>query len=372
MRTPFFYIIVLLCTVSCVRNEPYRVLTVNLNSSLNNELSFYDLFDKLDIIPLEDSCLISNGQYSEPQYLSIWDNGYFVLDERSGSLYSFGLDGSYKGTISRRGHANNEYDLAYGVQWNDKNNYISVLDPRANIYRYKNNGVFISAEHINGITAIHSFYEKNDTCVFFTSSDRENLHLWCHKKIRPIVYTPSISLKNQFNAPFPFIKKGNELYYYEGVSGDIYALNLSSCIMEKVFSWNFLMHNVDVARLQDPDYDFLTSLRHELYDCVYPFLNIAWLEDLLIANVLYHNAEHLLIYNLSTDQSYLIKEVKEGARIKFMVAKDDTLYLLTDSESLSEFVSLNILDDNNKEVYRSVHNTSSNPVLLKYSGIRFP
>lgn len=352
--------------VSCSQKQDVEILHVDIDAGLKKEFSFFDIFDRLDIIPLADSCLISNGHYSEPQYFSVHDKGYIILDEKDGSSYSFDTEGTFLGVISRKGRARNEYDLAYGIQTTTDGN-LTVLDPRAHFYRYDADGIFLGKEQIEGMVAIHNFYERNDTAILFTASEKDNLHLWTKGRLTPVEYIPPVSLKGKFNAPFPFFEYGRNVFYYEGLTGNILKLNFSEGKTRKIYSWDFGRHTADLSVMETPDFDFLTSLSSSYYDCVFPFLNIVRVGDRLYATVLFHNEEHSLIFDLSRKEFSFFQLFKENVRFKFLTAKGNALFLLTEPEGLGEFVCDEILDDGNRAVMHSITQDRTAPVILKYT-----
>ena len=320
MKRFLCYCVLLLTIIACDYSvDKSIVLKVDVTTASSNIYSFFDFFERVDLIPIDNVYLISNGQFSEPQYFSVWENGFIILDEKNGGLYSFDKNGRFQKRLSERGRANNEYTLAYGIQTNNQTGTTTVLDPRCNLYRYQVDGEFIGKERIEGIIAVHNFIEKNGTSILFTASEKENLHLWNEGELITIDYNPAISPKGRFNAPYPFIEHNGVIYYYEGLTGSIYELNLSSALAEKRYSWDFGKHNIKISRLKESDNDFLTSLSGDFYNCVYPFLNLLWIRDVFIAGVLFHNTEHVLFYNTKNGASYLISQFKEG--IKFTIVR---------------------------------------------------
>ncbi|MBP3202849.1 MAG: 6-bladed beta-propeller [Bacteroidales bacterium] len=362
----------LFCLFSCQRKEKTDVLRVEILDDALDTYSFHDFFEKVEIIILEDSCLTANGQFSEPQYLSVWNGGFIILDERDGTSYSFDPEGLYLGEISRRGRAENEYSLAYGVDVNESSGIMTILDPRSTLYRYGINGEFVGKEHIEGVVAVHGFCEQKDAIVLFSASSKENLSKWENGELSNIKYKAPFDLKNQFNAPYPFIEHEGNMYYYEGATGKIFALNLTDNMAKAVYSWDFGEHTAKISKLKKNREDFFATLKGDFYNCIYPFLNLTWTESVMVANVLYHNSEHSLFYDLSTGKSCLVHYFTEGVRFKFMTGYNNALYLLTDPESLDEFVCSEILDEENKARLKKIYEHQANPIILKYSGLRLP
>lgn len=361
--------VVAVAAVSCVQHEEVTTLRVEINSSSDGTHSFFDFFEKVDIIPLEDSCLISNGQFSEPQYWAVSDSGYFVLDERNNNMFSFDTDGRYRGYIARKGRAGNEYTLAYGIQINDMLRTVTVQDPRGSFYRYDFSGRFIGKEKVEGLLAMQNFLDTSVGTFLFSSSEANPLYLWENDSLSAIRYSPSIPIKKgDYRAPFPFMCHEGKAFFYEGMTGEIYEIDKKSLLAELKYTWDFGRHNPDLARISRPGYDFLESLKNEFFNEVFPFLHIIRFGDTLVANVLFHNHENALFYDLETNKSFFIDKFKEGIRFKAHKEKDGSLYFMTDYESLDEFVSPLVLDEKNQKIYESMRGRQQNPVILRYSG----
>lgn len=362
----------ILCSIffisSCVPKDEGVTLHVDVAEAQAGSYSFFDYFDQVEIIPLEGACAISNGQYSDPQYLSVSKVGFFILDERSGSLYAFNEAGKNRGEIARRGRAESEFAMAYGIRTDDVKESVTVLDPRGNFYRYSYSGRFLGKEAIDGVVAVHNFCETEAGTLLFSLSDEDHLRLWRDGKCERIDYEPSLPLKHQFNASNPFLSIEGSVHYYEGLTGTVYSIENESCRTRAVYSWDFGRWGVNLKKLEDPGYDFLESLKNEFYDCVYPFLNMFCVGRVLVADVLYHNQEHSLFYDLKNGKSCLISEFEEGVRFKAQVEKDGVFYLLVEADSLSDYVNPNVLDENNLAIYESIRGSQVNPVILKYSG----
>jgi hypothetical protein len=361
--------IVAVAVVSCVQRKEATILRVDINPSSAGTCSIFDFFEKIDIIPLEDSCLISNGQFSEPQYWAVSDSGYFVLDERNNNVVSFDTSGHYRGVISRRGRAQNEYSLAYGIQINDISKTVKVQDPRGSFFRYDYSGRFVGKDKVKGLTAMHNFLETSTGTVLFSFSTDAHLYLWEDGSLSTIHYTPSVRInKGDYRAPFPFIHHESEAYIYEGMTGEIYEINRKTRQTELKYTWDFGQNNPDLSRISRPDYDFLESLKNEFYNEVFPFLHIIRFGETLVANVIYHNHENALFYDLETHKSVFINRFKEGVRFKAHKEKGGSLYFMTDVESLDEFASPLILDGHNRQIYESMQGRQKNPVIIIYRG----
>lgn len=369
MRRLLVILFVAFVIPSCVASEEGEVLEVNISQLLKDKPSFFDFFEKVDIIPLDDSCLTSNGQYSEPQYFAVSDDGYFVLDERNFSVYSYDSAGRFRSVISRLGRAENEYSLAYGIRIDDQSRILTVLDPRGSFYYYSQQGEFVGKERIGNEVAIHNFLKTEEGTLLFSSTDNKPLKKWDGAKVVDIPFSPTIPPKGAFNAPDPIMENDKGVYYYDGMSGSIYAIDLLSARISPAWKWNFGAATADLSQIKHPEYDFMKSLEGSFYGSVFPFLNMMLLDNVLIADVLYNNREHCLIYDLHAKKSFFFDRFNEGTRFKAVAKRDGALYMLLEPEALDEFVNAAILDDENTSLLHSIQGKQTNAIILKYTGL---
>jgi len=372
MRRFLAILLVVFVFPSCEALDEGEVLEVNILQLLKDKPSFFDFFEKVEIIPLDDSCLTSNGQYSEPQYFAVSDDGLFVLDERNFNVYSYDSAGRFRSVISRLGRAENEYSLAYGIRIDDQSGTLTVLDPRGNFFHYSQQGEFIEKERIGNEVAVHNFWKAEEGTLLFSSTDEKPLKKWDGTKVVDIPFSPAIPLKGTFNAPDPFMENEKGIYYYDGMSGSIYAIDMPSARIVPVWRWNFGAATADLSQIVRPEYDFMKSLEGSFYGSVFPFLNMMLWDNLLIADVLYNNREHSLFYDLYAKRAFFFDRFKEGIRFKAVAERDGVLYMLIEPEVLDEFVNAAVLDDENTSLLHAIQGKQTNAIILKYTGLSSP
>lgn len=359
----FYIVFALLALTSCRVETGINSFSVDVDSELRKDVSFFDWFQCVRVIPLDEYCIVGNGQYSEPQYLSVSDDKIFILDDKTYNVYSFNLDGSFDKVISRRGRGAGEYSLAYAVRSSDCGNNITVLDPRGSLYFYSDE--FVVKTEIKGIRAMHNFENAKGKSILFSSTEKPNLWMLKDGVPRSLNYISKIPLKGQFNAPNPFIKKGDELYYYEAFSGDIYNIDLQKETIDLMYSWDFGIHTSVMSNLSESGVDFFDYLKGESFDKVYPFLSIVMIGDCIFSDVLFQNEEYNLFYNIASRKCAFFKEFKEGVRFKTCQVKGDKLYLLVESDMVSKYVNDSILISNSGKPLDQI-SKRDNCVLLEY------
>lgn len=349
--------------LSCNMNHPSPCLNVDIDCRLEEGTSFFDWFQNVRAVPLDKDLIISNGKFSEPQYYDISDSTLYILDVRSNNTYSFDLNGKYKKTIAKRGRGAGEYTLAYAIRISQSGKCVKVLDPRGSIYSYSES--FEGSEQIEGLRAVHNFIEVGKKTVLFSSAEEPYLWILEDGISRPVRYDSTFPLKGQFNAPDPFIScQDDRLYYFEAFSGNIFELDFENDCAEPVYSWDFGKHNSEVVDMSDSTIDFFDYLKGESFEKVFPFLNMVMAGDCIFANVLFHNEEYSLFYNLSTKESAFFKKFKEGIEMKVSLYKNGRLYAIIEPEFLDNYVNDSIF--NNPEQLTFLKNWH-NGILLEYT-----
>ena len=162
-------IVSIIFSISACTNDGSIVLSLNIDAPECRNKSFCDYFSKVEIIPLEDSVILSNHQFSEPQYFAVTDESFFVLDERTNSVFRFDSAGRFIEETSRRGRGPGEYSLAYAIRTDEGSNTLRVLDPRGSVYYYDitASSRFVSSEEIDGVLAVQNFVQAGEKVILY-------------------------------------------------------------------------------------------------------------------------------------------------------------------------------------------------------------
>ena len=363
-------ICLIFCTTCCT-NINSSLRTVHVPISLKSSASFFDLFTKVDIIPLDDDCLVSNGLYSDPTYWTMDNECFYILDDTKYNIVVFNQKGRFVASYPKRGNGHGEYSLAYGIYTNEMSDVLSVLDPRGKIYHYsiKDSLSFINATNLSGTLAAHSLFLSPQDTIILSFTDDEHLKLYNADHIVNLDAPNSFRLSNHYFAPQPFFCNRDSIFCYDGETGTIYSIETSPPVVHPIYSWDFGRHTFRIKnRNFNTPKEFRKYIESGANDTVFPFLNMIYIEDTIFADVVFHNKEHTLVYNIDTGKSFFFSEMKEGVRFKTSISKKDTLYTLIEPTHLQEFVNEKILDNENKRIMTRLQSSGhSNPVILKYT-----
>ena len=359
----------LFCTICCTNHDSLR--TIHIPISSNSTASFFDLFTKVEIIPLDDDCLVSNGIYSAPAYWTKDDECFYILDDPKYNIVVFDQKGSFVANYPKRGNGHGEYTLAYGIYTNESSDVLSVLDPRGKIYHYsiKDSLRFINTTNLSGTLAAHGLFLSPQDTIVLSFTDDEHLKLYNAGQITNLDAPSSFRLSDHYFAPQPFFCNRDSIFCYDGETGTIFSIETDSPLVKPVYSWDFGRHTFSIKdRSFNTPKEFRKYIESGANDTVFPFLNMLYIDDTIYADVVFHNKQHTLVYNTDTGKNYFFSEMKEGVRFKTSFSHKDTLFTLIEPQNLQEFINEEILDDENKQIMsRLLASEQSNPIVLKYT-----
>lgn len=155
--------------------------------------------------------------------------------------------------------------------------------------------------------------------------------------MKDIGYNPHCNIKYAYNAPEPFILDCGQLYYFEGFSGNVFCLNDEHTRMEKLYYWDFGKHTSKAYKENFKKIDFAQYLKESSYEKVFPFLSMLKVNNLIYADVLFHNEEHSLFYDINTGESRFFQSFKEGFKFKASKVWNGNLYLVVESDSSDDY-----------------------------------
>ena len=115
MKNILVFIIIAMGLAACRRSSTITprdvkgIKTVNIDK--NNVVSIYDIFSKMEIIPLE---MTEESALGYPlRKILVNDGNYYVLDYTQNTIFKFDSCGKYLDKINKLGSAPEEYTLLY-------------------------------------------------------------------------------------------------------------------------------------------------------------------------------------------------------------------------------------------------------------------
>ncbi|UHZ84140.1 6-bladed beta-propeller [Bacteroides fragilis] len=129
MKNILVFIIIAMGLAACRRSSTITprdvkgIKTVNIDK--NNVVSIYDIFSKVEIIPLE---MTEESALGYPlRKILVNDGNYYVLDYTQNTIFKFDSCGKYLDKINKLGSAPEEYTLLYDFSFNPYNQNLELM-----------------------------------------------------------------------------------------------------------------------------------------------------------------------------------------------------------------------------------------------------
>lgn len=242
-----YYIIAfaVLLSTSCDKlNDNGKVFHVDLDR--NHTVSIYDVFDHVEIIPLETT---NQSIFSSALFINRAFDTYFILDTKLRSLFAFDDNGGFKFKISDYGQGTDEYLHLAGYNINKHDSTIELIDPiKKTLNIYTLDGVFKSKVKLPTLPSgtYHQMYDVDDDLVAFTAfSEMGRVIYYSRSKNEVISYNQKTFFDFTPN-PIEITQNGKFIRAYEN---DVYELKSTG--LEKAYSWDFGKYKNDLSLLVD-------------------------------------------------------------------------------------------------------------------------
>lgn len=321
-KLSFSLLIATIC-LSCKdskRVTEHPVLTVSL---VEKQISVYDLFKDITIIPLE-TVEESSFRYSEK--IELYDDTIYVFDSSLNSLYTFAPNGKYVRKIHQVGQGPGEYTMVCDFLINRSDSLIELLHPMGFIYKYKTNGTFVRKDDLPKPPMNYMHFEQLDDRHYVTWSLQEDemggVNTLSSDNYQLLnSYFPNSGLWGAFRLNSVFHTYDNTTFYHESMANKVYRITPDG--YQIAYEWDFGMTIIDPKRLVAPPENTtksLMALGQEFKEGKIPFsiakqfqTDAYYYASLRFGLSL--SDRKSLFYNKATGESMLFKKTKEGIRI---------------------------------------------------------
>ena len=249
MKRTVFYIILIAILFACQHeNETdYPVLSVDITKM--NVPSVFDIFGKIEIIPLEttDNSLIGGENLYK---IDFYNNHYYILDGRTKSFLCFDEHGKFVRKIGSEGQGPQEYIFVTNFIIN--NNVVELLSPWTYLYTYELSGKFVSKVKLPDL--VHNYQEimlLNDSIRILTSSvdlDQDMLYVYSTRSNTII----NSFYKDNYKIPLyrgkPFYQYNDSIFFYEPLVSRVFKINQDG--YEVAYAWDFGAMSPEKSRLE--------------------------------------------------------------------------------------------------------------------------
>ena len=379
-KTLFIYPALIIFLFSCAPStkESFPVLKASLEDT---NTSLYDLFEKIEIIPLEttDSSLLKSIQK-----VKYFDGKYYVLDGEMSRILFFDDRGNYTNKIDAKGNGPGEYQFINDFSIDVTNRQIEIL-ATLDILRYDFNGSYINKFTLPPSTKFHRSMEH---------LDEQNYVLYCSglpgesilkispkdesKEVKNLYYEDFYLNSLRLSYAFSRDEQGN-VYFSLPFRNEVFRITPDS--LEIAYVWDFGSKTNDISKHKSENIGetdqskidqeavvHLRMFRNEnhpdiFYSFAAQFQSDTYYYAILTFGPRDSKPKHLF-YKKNTSEYFLFEKTSEGLDIgKPCLVTDD--YMITEldydkKESFSKFLTGKNMEiiDNSKE--------DDNSFLIKY------
>lgn len=343
--------------------------------NITDSLSFFDIFSKVEIIPLETTNLSLLSQMNFVKVIPFEDYIY-ILDSKQHLIQKFDSCGKYITTINKRGRGPGEYSLLSDFGINRHNRTIELLCPTGTLYRYTIDSTYFvdSFSLKDSIKSTHLFERLSDDLYIFFSIFNDKKLIYYSTKENEVVkadYTlPDYILKKSTLkfAMSPFIRFNDTVRFYEGHNGNIYSIDTSSLSIFAKYMWDFGKYNFNLSEVPENENDaYYYQLGNTIsFKYASSFLLCTESDRFVISNFNFRGRTMTLAFDKILGKTHVFHKTKEGVQIFSGYSYKEFHYLCIPPKYLSQFVNKSILS-NSQQIALSNINIDDNYVILKYT-----
>lgn len=345
-----------------------KILSVDISNI--KEVSFFELFSKIELIPLEttDKSLIK-----DIEKIVFFDNKYFILDYRNAEILVFNLSGKYLHKISEKVNGPNQYFNIGDFYIDELNKTINILAPvNKSMYEYDISGNFITKYKLPDINGSYNKVNiiNKDTLAFWTFDYDNRMKFYSKDKdlIISETFQEAENILNNFSFVFPY-----KTYIARSSSNSIYNITKDAEVVED-YKWDFGIYNNSINQINK--FEQLTS--NDIHQYAPKILNSENINIILTlhgASSQYYytqlwrkNKRINVFYNKDDrNNSYVFDKTIEGAEFYPILWHDDYVIGLysNDFGTIDNTIPDSILDNENRLVKENISDFD-NPILIKY------
>lgn len=338
--------------------------------------SFYDIFSRMDIIPLEtneESLLAFRG--GEPYKMVLHNGKFFFLDKEG--IFIFNSNGGFENKIHKPGKGPGEYLVLNDFIVNRFTGDIELLSAMGYINVYDSLGMeFKKTIRLpEEILAVHYFMNLTpDVYVFFADSREGNKMLFYSVKENkilgetydvPVWLTMKTILKHNRN---PFYVYDDTVYFAQVYDGNIFTVNDTAPYLTSKYAWDLGEHTLELSVIP-PDKDiffYLDFVRNLQSKYATLFMIYSENAKYYFTNFTYKNKPYHLVINKQRNNYMLFEKFEEGFRCMPFCVDEKAAYFATTPNFLNTVINPDLLDEENLKRYRNIQ-SDDNPIVVKYT-----
>jgi len=372
----FCFVVIALLPASCSDKKKeevkgYPVLKVSLEET---PTSFFDLFEKVELVPLETTkaSLIQSIDKVIP-----FEDKYYIIDKWQNAVFAFDEKGGYVNKIHRIGQGPGEYALICDFGIYESNRTIMLMSPFTFIYTYNlDNFEFIKQAKLQ--TSIPNvqkmeFLQDGKIITYSTAWMDNSLNVFETKSGKHISgFHDKEPLVTQM---FENLFKGSDgvVYFSSGFVNEVFKVTENG--LDTAYSWDFGKDKIDISyykfSIEIDDYMREKTEFLELFNSgTLKGAKIAYLKNMQNAHYYYTvlrvepgmDINKHLFYDKKTGKSRFFNKTTEGILLNPRCFTED--YLICELEYENREMMRNVLSEEELKKL-DAFSYDDNPFLVK-------
>lgn len=358
------------------QNDKTLTLTVELK---DKGVSFYNLFEKIELIPLE---LNENSFIKQITNMHLINDTLYVLDREVRSLTMFdGSSGKHLNTIMKVGQGPGEYTHVYDAIIDSVQQEIKLLSPFNFINTYDLSGRFIKKDNLpfpeNSASA--HFRNFDDSTYLFWINSTPDLNIGnmvlISKKTHQIInsFWRNKGLEDSFVVS-PFWTYNNKTYFSISITNNVYQITSEG--YDIAYKWDFDKYDIDKFREKEVVPVELKHRSERMMELIQQMMNSDKLyrfnsrhenNSYYYAQIVFKNEKSLaphIFYNKASGESHYFLKTTEGLSFITYLFADNYMIAELLTDDLETLLSSNLLNETERSKL-NMRKDDDNPVLVK-------
>jgi 6-bladed beta-propeller len=367
-----FTLLVLVILGSCANtNTSEKLNEISIDLSNIEEVPFFDLFSKIELVPLETN---EQSQIGGVRKVVVHNGAYYIEDKMQNCVLVFDEAGSFLNSIGKIGRGPGEYLSLNDFNINQFSNNVELLSIiPGRIIAYDTAGNFIETLDLPiEIRAPQAFCIISPDDIIITSLFDES-RIYYYSKSKDKIYdrqrqNPDFNFRSIGKAKdlSPFSESETGIVFSEMFSNDVYSY-LDKRIEYK-YSWDFGQYNFEFSTIpkgKDRNY-YHKYLRDITQNHVFNFMYNIENTRFILTSFAFKGIIHSLVYS-KKDQTYSVfSEFQEGGYLVGPVSFfDDGVFSVITAAYLIEAIPSVSLNSENKQLLEDLK-IGDNPIIVKY------
>lgn len=380
--SPLFTILILISILffsSCTTKVEDNTLILKVELK-DKGVSFYDLFERIDLIPLE---LNDSSFIKQIRKIHLVNDTLYVLDRELNSIIKFDANsGNHINTIQKVGQGPGEYTHLYDAIVNSNHKEIELLSPFNFINRYDLSGCFIERINLplpdNSASAHFKHFDDITYLLWVNSGPDSDIGkiVLISKETNQIVnsFWKGQGMEDQFVVS-PFWQYQGKTYFSTSITNNVYEITPDGTTL--AYKWDFGEYDIDAFREKEVaapvELKNTTERMWQLVeqmtasDKLYRFNSRHENDKYCYAQIVFKNEKNLvphIFYNKATGENLYFFKTTEGLLFITYLFAEDCIVAELLTEELETLLASSLLNEEQRAILQK-RREDDNPILIK-------